>query len=97
MAIEVVVPSAEARAKLSSYLKSFRSKESKAEPVVFGSHRKPEAVLLSYQRYRELLETLDDLAIGEEVRAALAEDSGARVELADVAAEIGIDPKDLGL
>lgn len=95
--MRAIVPSAEARDRLSSYLKEFREEGEGAEPVVFGSHRKPEGVILSYQRYERLVEVLDELAASEEVREALAKDTGKRVELADVAREGGFDPSDFGL
>jgi antitoxin StbD len=94
---QTVVPSAEARDRLSSYLKLFREKGGQADPVVFGSHRKPEGVILSYERYEWQTEILDELVASEEVREAIAQDTGKRVELADVAREAGFDPAEFGL
>lgn len=60
-----VLATREARAQLPAMLERFRRSGSKAEPVVIGARRKPEAVVLSYERYLEL-------AGGrEKVRAAL--------------------------
>ena len=92
-----VVPSAEARDRLSSYLKLFREQGGQADPVVFGSHRKPEGVILSYERYEWQTEILDELVASEEVREAIAQDTGKRVELADVAREAGFDPAEFSL
>jgi antitoxin StbD len=92
-----VVPSAEARERLSSYLRLFREEGAQAAPVVFGSHRKAEGVILSYARYVRLVEILDELVASEEVREALAKDAGERVELAEVAREAGFDPAEFGL
>jgi antitoxin StbD len=94
---QTVVPSAEARDHLSSYLKLFREQRGQADPVVFGSHRKPEGVILSYERYEWQIEILDELVASEEVREALAADTGMRVELVDVAREAGFDPAEFGL
>lgn len=94
---QTVVPSAEARDHLASYLKLFREKGGQADPVVFGSHRKPEGVILSYERYEWQTEILDELVASEEVREAIAQDTGNRVELADVAREAGFDPAEFGL
>lgn len=96
-ATRTVVPSAEARDHLSSYLRLFREEGEQAAPVVFGSHRKAEGVILSYERYVRLTEILDELVASEEVREALSDDTGKRVELADVAREAGFDPAALGL
>jgi antitoxin StbD len=94
---QTVIPSTEARNDLPSYLKLFREKGEKADPVVFGSHRKPEGVILSFERYEWQMEILDELAASEEVREAIAQDTGNRVELADVAREAGFDPAEFGL
>lgn len=92
-----VVPSAEARDHLASYLKLFREQGRQADPVVFGSHRKPGGVILSYERYERQTEILDELVASEEVREALAQDTGKTVELAEVALEAGFDPAEFGL
>jgi hypothetical protein len=46
-----VHPLSEVRARLSGILARFRREGAAAEPVAFGSYRKPEAVLLSYEVY----------------------------------------------
>jgi hypothetical protein len=94
---QTVVPSAEAREHLAGYLRLFREEGEQAAPVVFGSHRKAEGVILSYARYARLVEVLDELVASEEVREALAKDTGERVELAEVAREAGFDPGEFGL
>src|SRR5258708_40230612 len=94
---QTVVPSAEARDHLSSYLKLFREQGGQADPVVFGSHRRPEGVILSYQRYEWLTEVLDELVASEEVREALSKDTGKRVELADVTPRAGVDTAGVGV
>jgi PHD/YefM family antitoxin component YafN of YafNO toxin-antitoxin module len=50
-AVIQVHPLSEVKARLSGILARFRSEGSAAEPVVFGTHRKPEAVLLPYETY----------------------------------------------
>jgi len=46
-----VHPLSEVRQRLSGILARFRRDGAEAEPVAFGSHRKPEAVLLPYEVY----------------------------------------------
>ncbi|WP_165906026.1 nucleotidyltransferase domain-containing protein [Agromyces badenianii] len=46
-----VVPVAEARAALSGVLREFRDRGADAAPVIIGSHRRPEAVLVPYERF----------------------------------------------
>ena len=53
--VEEVLPTREARAKLPSMLAGFRARGAAADPVVIGAHRRPEAVVLSYERYLSLL------------------------------------------
>lgn len=48
----IVTPVAEARSGLSRTLRRFRA-DARAEPVVIGSHRRPEAVIVPYARYLE--------------------------------------------
>ena len=50
-AVIQVHPLSEVRARLSGILARFRREGAAAEPVVFGSHRKPEAILISYEAY----------------------------------------------
>jgi PHD/YefM family antitoxin component YafN of YafNO toxin-antitoxin module len=47
-------PTREARAQLPALLKRFRQAGADAEPVVIGARRRPEAVVLSYERYLQL-------------------------------------------
>ncbi len=56
-AVIQVHPLSEVRQRLSRILAQFRREGAAAEPVAFGSHRKPEAILLPYEvyeRYEEL-------------------------------------------
>lgn len=49
-----VLATREARAQLPALLNRFRQAGAAAEPVVIGARRRPEAVVLSYERYLEL-------------------------------------------
>jgi PHD/YefM family antitoxin component YafN of YafNO toxin-antitoxin module len=53
--VDEVLPTREARAKLPSLLAGFRARGADADPVVIGAHRRPEAVVLSYERYLAML------------------------------------------
>lgn len=52
---ENVLSASDARKGLNATLERFRREGVNAEPVVFGSHRKPEAVMIPYVRYQQLL------------------------------------------
>jgi len=59
-----VHPLSEVRARLSVILARFRREGAAAEPVAFGSHRKPEAILIPYavyERYEALARERDRL------------------------------------
>ena len=47
--------------------------------------------------YLRLMDTVDDLAIAQEVKERIAEDTGKRVELEDALRNLGFDPKEFGL
>jgi len=49
-----VLATREARAQLPALLARFRQAGASAEPVVIGARRRPEAVVLSYERYLAL-------------------------------------------
>ena len=85
----------DARANLTSHVARFRAEGLEAEPVVFGDHRQPEAVLLPYETFQLLIDVAEDVAILQRVRERLAADSGERTSLEDVAAELGIDLSEL--
>jgi hypothetical protein len=53
-----VRPVSEVREELSRALARFRREGAAAEPVVFGSHRKPEAVVLPFAVYAAMLAEL---------------------------------------
>lgn len=65
-----VLATREARALLPALLERFRQGGADAEPVVIGAHRRPEAVVLSYERYLRLA--------GGRERVAAALDAQAR-------------------
>lgn len=72
-----VLATREARAQLPALLEHFREVGADAEPVVIGARRRPEAVVLSYERYLQL-------AGGRErVAAALARQSREAGEILD--------------
>lgn len=49
-----VLPVSEARARLTAILRDFRSDPASQDPIVIGSHRNPDAVLVPYPQFREL-------------------------------------------
>jgi antitoxin StbD len=83
--VDEVLPTREARAKLPSMLAGFRARGAEADPVVIGAHRRPEAVVLSYERYLALLSGR------ERVKALLADRrTSAEVMGEDEAMELAV-------
>ncbi len=83
--VDEVLPTREARAKLPSLLAGFRARGADADPVVIGAHRRPEAVVLSYERYLAMLSGRERVkAILADRRAAgagMSEDETMRVAI----------------
>jgi hypothetical protein len=48
-----------ARAELTTRVAEFKNLGSEARPIVFGSHRKPQAVILPYELFTELLDVAE--------------------------------------
>lgn len=81
--VDEVLPTREARAKLPSLLAGFRARGADADPVVIGAHRRPEAVVLSYERYLVMLSGRERvkaiLADRRAVGPGMGEDEAMRV------------------
>ncbi len=81
-----VLPTREARAQLPALLERFRQAGADAEPVVIGARRRPEAVVLSYERYLKLVGGRERVAAALEQQAREAGealDAEAATELAN--------------
>jgi len=91
-----VLGTREFRERIKQILDGFRQLGSKAEPVFFGPRRKPEAVLISYSRYEDMIEELENAAIVRMVEERLpAADVKLGTELDDVVREFGFDPDEI--
>lgn len=90
-----VLPTSEARKALSRTSREFEEKGVKAKPVFFGAHRRPAGVMLSYERYLQLLDRIDDLAIALQVRMRDLDDDGTRLSVDEMLDDLGFDRADL--
>ncbi|CAN5479465.1 hypothetical protein BH10ACT6_BH10ACT6_13040 [soil metagenome] len=84
-----VLPSREIRTELPKALERFRREGIAAAPIVFGAHRKPEAVVIPFELYASLLPLIEDLEIAQIVRERTA--AGPATALEETAAKLGID------
>jgi PHD/YefM family antitoxin component YafN of YafNO toxin-antitoxin module len=53
----------ETRAELTKILANFRLQGKKTLPILFGSHRKPEAVLVPIALWKKIVKEIDDLQL----------------------------------
>jgi PHD/YefM family antitoxin component YafN of YafNO toxin-antitoxin module len=86
-----VLPTTEARARLSQIVADFARRGAAAEPVAFGSHRKPQGVIVPWELWAELAPALEDLLDATEARHRLAEAGEARSDFDHAAAALGRD------
>ncbi|WP_147305267.1 type II toxin-antitoxin system Phd/YefM family antitoxin [Subtercola boreus] len=87
-----ILPSREARTELPKALKRFRAEGSASEPLIFGSHRKAEAVVIPFELYTALLPAIEELEIADLVRERSS--AGSSVPLSDLADQLGLDAAD---
>ena len=81
-----VLATREAREQLPALLARFRQAGAAAEPVVIGARRRPEAVVLSYERYLQLAGGRERVAASLEQQAREATetlDADEALKLAD--------------
>ncbi|MGI9015986.1 MAG: hypothetical protein ACR2HR_02590 [Euzebya sp.] len=84
------LPTTEARRDLNKTLKRFRQEGPTARPVLFGAHRRPEAVILPYEAYEVMQELIEDALIAAEVRKRDEDDDGKRITVDELADQLGI-------
>ena len=87
-----VLATTEARDQLSEILRVFERQGASAEPVAFGSHRKPQGVILSWHLWLELLPAIEDYLDAAEASERLADAGEDRVAFDEVAKALGRDP-----
>lgn len=83
-----VLPTNEARARLNQIAAAFDRAGTTAEPVVFGSHRRPQAVIVPWELWRELAPVLEDALDLATARTRLEDAGPRRVEHSDVLAAL---------
>lgn len=91
-----VLATTEARDRLSEILREFERHGASAEPVTFGSHRRPQGVILSWSLWLELLPAIEDHLDAIEASDRLAEAGDRRLNFDEVARALGRDPARFG-
>ena len=88
-----ILPTTQARAKLSQILAEFERDGVNAEPVTFGSHRRPQGVLIGWDLWLEILPAIEDHLDASEARHRLERAGSERISFDDAATALGRDPR----
>lgn len=88
-----VLPTTEVRAKLSQIAADFERHGVSAEPVAFGSHRRPQGIIIPWELWLEILPAIEDHLDAAEARQRLAEASDERISFDDAAKALKRDPR----
>ncbi len=88
-----VLPTTEVRAKLSQIAADFERRGVSAEPVAFGSHRRPQGIIIPWELWLEILPAIEDHLDAAEARQRLAEASDERISFDDAAEALRRDPR----
>lgn len=86
-----ILPTTEARARLSQIVAEFERDGVSAEPVTFGSHRRPQGVIIGWDLWLEILPAIEDHLDGLEAADRVGR-SGGRVSFEEAAEALGRDP-----
>ena len=87
-----ILPTTEARAKLSQILAGFELDGVNAEPVTFGSHRRPQGVIIGWDLWLEILPAIEDHLDATEARRRLDDAGPDRVSFDEAAQAVGRRP-----
>ncbi|MBK5222839.1 MAG: hypothetical protein JJE52_08190 [Acidimicrobiia bacterium] len=87
-----IMPTTEARARLSQILAEFERDGVNAEPVAFGSHRRPQGVIIGWDLWLEILPAIEDHLDATEAGHRLDRAGDERVTFEDAADVLGRDP-----
>jgi antitoxin StbD len=87
-----VLPTTEARARLSQIVGEFERQGARAEPVTFGSHRKPQGVIVPWALWLEILPAVEDRLDVLEALERVEHAGSERVEFDEAAKKLGRDP-----
>ena len=87
----------EAKSHLSAYLDEARKLGADAPPRRFGAHRRPEAVVLSYEGWLHLLDAAENLEIAVLAANRSATRKRKSITLDEAMERLGLDPNEHSL
>lgn len=88
-----VLPTSEARAELSSTIMRFRLEGLLSRPVLFGSHRKAEGVIISVELFEKLIPQIESIQLSEMIHRRI-NDGLPRISFEELVTQVGLDPTD---
>lgn len=88
-----ILPTTEARAKLSQIAAEFERNGVSAEPVTFGSHRRPQGVIIAWELWLEILPAIEDHLDAAEARQRLDAAGDERVSFEEAAKALKRNPR----
>ena len=88
-----VLPTTEVRARLSQIAAEFERAGAGGHPVAFGSHRRPQGVIIPWELWLEILPDIEERLDATEAHQRLLEAGGERVDFDDAVAAAGRDPR----
>ncbi len=78
---------------MSQIVAEFAREGATAEPVAFGSHRRPQGVIVPWDLWLEVLPAVEEALDAAEARERLEAAAGERVSFDEAAKHLGRDPK----
>jgi antitoxin StbD len=88
-----VLPTTEVRARLSQIAAEFERAGAAGVPVAFGSHRRPQGVIIPWELWLEILPDIEDRLDAAEAQQRLQGAGGKRVGFDEAAAAVGRKPR----
>lgn len=89
-----VLPTSEARSELSSAVVGFRAHGLLASPILFGSHRKAEAAIISIELYERLLPEIENIQFNETLLGRI-NDGSKRISYEELLTRTGFTADDI--
>lgn len=83
-----VLPTNEARARLNQIAATFDRAGAAGEPITFGSHRRPQAVIVPWELWRQLAPVIEDVLDVATARTRLENAGTQRIDHSDVLAAL---------
>jgi hypothetical protein len=84
-----VLTTTEARASLGQIVAEFAREGSTAEPVAFGSHGRPQGVIVPWELWLEVLPAVEEALDAAEARERLEAAGGERASFDEAAKQLG--------